>query len=366
MKIYFITREGSGLAGARNRCYGFARELNKFGVETDVLSLCNTLGAKDGERERELSLIDKIRLNYKAYRILAKEKNAIFYIQRFNYHSFAPYLGYLLKGNRIILDLDDWEMRENPKYYCNFFPSSKAHFFTKILAKSSICCIAASRYLEEFLAPFNKNVFYIPTGVDTEMFQPCSNGVEKKSLIFSWIGTFHKKEYIDNIQLALDAFAALRKNYSHIQIDIVGKGIYEDVLKRIVREYGDPNIHLKGWIAHEAMPQYLKSIDVGLFPVAHVNKFNLSKSPTKLFEYMAMGKPTISSNIGDVSEIIRDAVNGFSANSKEEFIAKMRALIENEELRTRMGRKARETVEKDYSLSIMGKRLHEIVKEINA
>ena len=153
MKIIFITREGYSLPGARIRCYNFSRELSKYGIETQVLSFSDDLGAKDGAGESELNVKDKIKFNVEAFKKLLKEKEALFCVQRLNYHSFAPYLAYLFhrNKNRIILDLDDWEMREDPKYHFGFYPSSKAHFLTRLISKKSIFCIAASKYLEDFL-----------------------------------------------------------------------------------------------------------------------------------------------------------------------------------------------------------------------
>lgn len=364
MKIIFISREGYNLPGARIRCYGFARELTKYGIDAEVLSFSDTLGAKDGAEEWQLGIRDKIRYNCRAFKRLTKEKEVILYTQRFNYHSFAPYCAHLFNKNKIILDLDDWEMRDNPKYYLGIYPSSKAHYLTREIAKRSIFCVAASRFLKDFLLQFNKRVYYVPSGVDTELFKPSLNGSNAKKIIFSWIGTFHKKEYIENIGFALGCFCALRKKYSHIYFEIIGEGIYQRNLVDIIRQYNDPNILLKEWIDPNDVPEYLATIHIGLLPVARNTKFNLAKSPTKLFEYMAMGKPTVSSTIGEATNIIRDEKNGFLVKTKEEFIAKMKRLIEDSDLCQRMAENARKTIEERYSLEVLGKRLYEILRTI--
>jgi len=364
MKIVFISREGYDLPGARVRCYNFSRELSRYGIDTEVLSFSDSLGAKDGAREAQMGLGDKMKFNYLAFRKIFKQKDTVLYLQRFNYHSFAPYLAHLLQGNKLILDLDDWEMRENPKYYCGIYPSSKAHYLTQKIAKKSIFCVAASRFLEEFLQQSNKKVYYIPSGVDTEMFKPSLNGLKEDEIILSWVGTFHKKEYIENIKFALDCFAALRKSYSHIYFDIIGDGIYRDVLEKIVKTFEDSHVRLKGWIVPEDVPEYLKTMYIGLLPVVSDNKFNRAKSPTKLFEYMAMAKPVVASAIGEANNIIEDGANGFLAKTKDEFIKKIQVLIENRGLRRQMGEKARETVEKKYSLNVLGQDLYNLVKAV--
>lgn len=364
MKLIFVTREGYRLPGARIRCYNFSSELAKYGIDTEVLSFSDTLGAKDGEQESKMVLKDKIRYNWEAIKRLTKQKKALFYIQRFNYHSFAPYLAHLFNKNRIIVDLDDWEMRENPKYYFGFYPSSKAHYFTRQIAKRSIFCIAASRFLEAFLSGFNKKVYYIPSGVDTELFKSSLNRLNSDQVVFSWIGTLHKKEYIENINFALDCFCGLRKKYTHIYFDIVGDGIYKENLLQSLKTFNDLHIRFKGYLAPNSIPGYLDNTHIGLMPVARNTKFNLAKSPTKLFEYMAMSKPTISSYIGEATEIIQDGDNGFLAKNKEEFTEKMKSLIEDKNLCQQIGEKAHETVIDNYSLKVLGKRLYDILIQI--
>ena len=363
MKIIFITREGYNLPGARIRCYNFAKELSRYGIDTRVFSFSDTLGAKDGQAESQMGISQKLKFNYAAFRRLLSEKGAIFYLQRFNYHSFAPYLVHLIKGNKIILDLDDWEMRDDPKYYF-FYPTSKAHFFTRAIAKRSLFCVAASRFLQDFLKPFNRQVYYIPTGVDTRVFFPSLNKSNTNEIVFSWIGTFHKKEYVENIEFALECFSLLRKQYGNIYLDIVGEGIYNNNVLEAVEKFKDRNIRKLCWIPPDKIPAYLSGIHIGLFPVASDTKFNRAKSPTKLFEYMAMGKAVIASSTGESSYIIKDGYNGMLADSKEEFVEKMRNLIEDQGLRQLLGQRSAQTIKEEFSLEVIGKQLCAALRQI--
>ncbi len=365
MKIIFITREGYRSAGARVRCYNFARMLSKQGVDTEVLSFADNLGAKEGADEFLMGISDKIKFNYLAFRKLRNEKNAIFYMQRFNYHSFAPYLLHLFRGERIVLDLDDWEMREDPKYYLGFYPSSKAHYFIKEIARRSLCCIAASRFLEEFLLGFNRRTYYIPSGVDTGIFKYSGNEDQDK-IVFSWIGTFDKREHVENITFALDCFNALKDKYKNIYFEVAGDGIYQEDVATAVSRLNCQRVVLKKWISPEIIPDYLSNIHIGLFPVVKDNKFNKAKSPTKLFEYMAMRKPVVSSWVGESGRIIEDGVTGFLARSKEEFIAKMEILIQCPGIRRKIGEKAGEAVKNNYSLDVLGSQLYNILSKFDA
>jgi glycosyltransferase involved in cell wall biosynthesis len=364
MKIIFITREGYQLSGARIRCYGFANILKNYGLETEVLSFGDHLSAGYGEKELDMSLKEKMQLTYKAFkRLILENRKTVFLIQRFNYHTFAPWLASLLKRNRVIFDMDDWDMRENPAYYFGFYPSSKAEYLTRIIAKHSNACIAASRYLLGYLGRFNKSTYYIPTGVDISKFDYRLNKVKNDKIIFSWVGTLYHKEMFENVNFIIRSFLQLCKKYAHIQLEITGEGKYFSEIKKLLDNQPElrGRIVTRGWISPDQIPAYLSGVDIGLLPLIQNSKFNLAKSPTKLFEYMAMAKPVVASNIGEAGGIVRNGENGFLANTNEEFTVMMEQLIKDAALRETIGLNALHTVEKNYSLDLLGKQLFEIV-----
>jgi glycosyltransferase involved in cell wall biosynthesis len=66
---------------------------------------------------------------------------------------------------------------------------------------------------------------------------------------------------------------------------------------------------------------------------------------------MSLGLPVVATPIGSNLEIIEDGVNGFLADSDEEWEDRLRTLIDNPELRRRMGDAARRTAEDRFGLS---------------
>jgi len=365
MKIVFVTREGYNLSGARVRCYNFARELKNLGLDTEVFSFGDHLSAKYGEEELQVPFSKKINLNILAIKKLAQEKDAVFFIQRLNYHALAPLFVSLPRRNKIIFDCDDWNIRENPVYYFGFYPSSKMEFITRRLCGYANVCIAASMFLKEYFGKFARKIYYLPTGVDTDFFKPRLDIRDDSVVRFSWVGTIYHKEMHENIQFILHCFSVLAKQYGNIFLHLAGTGSYfKDVSIQAKGLFCADRIVLDGWIPPDRIPDYLNRMDIGLLPLIQDSRFNRAKSPTKLFEYMALAKPVVASRIGEAELIIEDGKTGFLASNKEEFVCKMKLLIDDIRLRNNFGYEARKVVEAEYSLKVLGCRLKAILDDI--
>jgi glycosyltransferase involved in cell wall biosynthesis len=364
MKIIFITREGYQLSGARVRCYNFARELGLRGFQTRVFSFADNLGARCGEKEFEMSLFDKFKYNVAAFKeLINAQKESIFILQRLNYHAIAPVLAALMRKNRVIFDCDDWNIREDPRYYW-IFPSSKMEYATRKAARYSAACVAASRYLENYLRSFSNKIWYVPTGVDTDFFSPRLKKDDSR-VVFSWTGTVFHPEMRDNLLFILSCFSKVAKDCHDVFLRIAGCGTYYEQIKKGAADFEYANrIQLCPWVDPDSMPEHLSGVDIGLLPLIQDSRFNKAKSPTKLFEYMAMGKPAIASNIGEARDILGDQQSGFAARDKQEFISCMRILAKDTRLRKAMGARAREKVLQAYSLQISGKQLAEAINSI--
>ena len=363
MKIIFITRESFDLPAARVRCYGFANALSKHGIDTEVFSYADQLGAKSGKQERFMCVREKIFYNFQAFKYLYSQ-NAVFFVQRFNYHSFAPLFLKFFKNRKLIFDLDDWEARENNKYYFNKISSSKAEIGMRLMAKSSKFCIGASTFLVDFLSKDNNNVLYIPTAVNTNLFKPGKNHQYNDRIIISWIGTMHRPDNIENLNFLISCFQQISLDFSNIQLEIMGDGIYYNRVKILVEQANNTKIKLLPWIAHTKVADYLENIDIGVMPLIQQTKFNLAKSPTRIFEYMSMAKPVLCSKLGEAVNIICDGENGFLAQGKTEFTAKLKELIRYRQLRDSLGQNARRTIESKYSLKKVTALIAEQIKKI--
>ena len=156
--------------------------------------------------------------------------------------------------------------------------------------------------------------------------------------------------YFDRLK---NVFTALAKRYN-ICLTVIGTGDYRiDGVETVTRPW-----RLETEISD------LQCFDIGVAPVNNDN-WALGKCGCKVIQYMGVGIPAVASPVGINGKVINDGVNGFLADSDEEWIEKLSQLIENETLRERFGFMGRKTVEERYSVKINAPKLLEILQKVN-
>lgn len=364
-KIFFVCINGYEMPYSRVRGYHFAQALRKLGVETAVLSFRDHLGPKWGPVEMlELGDRQKLWLNVRAFWRLAKQKNAVLYLQKVHYHAAAPFILSRLGKNRLILDYDDWDIDRSPFFRRPglnrlFFGATDPARITGRVARDALGCIASSSYLYDYLNGYNDRVFHIPTGVDTACFRPAAPWTGP--VTFVWTGQVWGEVIYQNIRFILECFSEAARETPGARLQIIGGGQWMPRVRQDIKDLGlGRDVGILDWVAPQDMPRHLASASVGLLPLISDEQNALwmrSKSPTKLFEYMAMGLPTVATAMGEACQVIEDGRDGFLAPDRARFIEAMKMLARDGQMRARMGRSARAKAEERYSLDVLGRKL---------
>ncbi len=188
-----------------------------------------------------------------------------------------------------------------------------------------------------------------PNGVDTETFRPGVGGaaarrdlgIDDQEIVAGFIGTFGPWHGV----LTLAEAIALLPVDAGVRFVLIGAGRFRDEVERIINHAGRANqVIFAGHVAHERVPALLDACDILLSP--HVPLEDGSEffgSPTKLFEYMAMGKGIVASRLGQIGEVLVDdetalLVDPGNAQQLAEAILKLSA---SRELREQFGDAAR-------------------------
>ena len=164
------------------------------------------------------------------------------------------------------------------------------------LVRSVDLVFCTSMGLVETKSILNQNCFLVPNGVDLTSFlkQPFNSGppvdMEKiRKPILGYIGLIDER-------LDVDGFLGLAKERPDWSIAMVGPAISKHVASALK---GVPNIHFLGEKDYHDLPRYLEAFDVCLIPF-DVNDFTKKIYPTKLHQYLATGKPVVSSRLPDL------------------------------------------------------------------
>ncbi len=134
--------------------------------------------------------------------------------------------------------------------------------------------------------------------------------------VIGYVGGIHKFFDVE----MLTAMARARPHWSFVLVGPLQTSAGE--LKRL------PNVHLAGQKPHEELPDYIRGFDVGIVPYLF-NTYTATVVPTKINEYLAMGKPVVSTDLPEVSNFNgRHGVIITSPNRAKEFVASIeRALL---------------------------------------
>ena len=79
-------------------------------------------------------------------------------------------------------------------------------------------------------------------------------------------------------------------------------------------------------------------------------------------QYMALGLPSVSSDFGNVKNFIIDSENGMLAKDEKEWYEKLIYLIDNFDIRKKIGNNARETIKKRFSMDKIKNQYLDILK----
>ncbi|MCA9414916.1 MAG: glycosyltransferase family 4 protein [Candidatus Omnitrophica bacterium] len=374
MRIIFIGHSGWDYPHTRVRCYGFAEALKKRGFDTEVLSFKDHLNHPFSEEDMYARLRDRDKrsLVYQAIRKLYPSRNDLFVVQKAHFHAAAPWILSKYFGAKYLFDYDDYDIPlsnffARGRWNRLFFGSKDWEEITHNLASRAEGCIVSSHALEEYLAPYNSKIVRVETGTDLGSFYPPREGREArgetKPLTFLWNGIVWGDEIVQCVNLAIESFAKVHSLFPNTRLLIVGGGFqWQRVVDETLAKYEDVPITFRGWMPPEAMPSILREADVGLLPFSVDNLWFRSKSPTKLFEYMASGLAVVAWNLGEVKYVIEDGVNGFLSNDRDEMIHSMTQIAKDKELRHKLSTNARQTIEERYSHEVLGEKLADFVE----
>ena len=221
-----------------------------------------------------------------------------------------------------------------------------------VLADSVSC---ASGYLKKLTyrrGVKKEFIFDTPVGADLEKFKPGLDGSrikEKYNIkgdLVLYIGQLHGAQYVD---LFIQAANVVLHKHQNVSFMIVGEGFLEHMLRKLAFDLGlTDKIIFTGAVSHEDIAYYIAAADICVAPFKDT-EVSRCKSPLKIVEYMASGKPVVASLVGEV----RNMAGGCAILTEEgnfySLAEGILGLLKDKNLRDKLANGARARVDKKYN-----------------
>ncbi|MCW4052462.1 MAG: glycosyltransferase family 4 protein [Candidatus Bathyarchaeota archaeon] len=243
--------------------------------------------------------------------------------------------------------------------YLKFKEIGKLHYAAIVQKIEKLCCeqadmiIAVSeidkRQITETFHIQSEKIETIPHCVDTEMFKFSENGrrsirnkynINDDSIVLTFVG---KLDYIPNITavryVAEKIHPAVIEKYPRSKFFIIGQN-YQSLL-----DYRRSNIIFTGYVPPHELPNYLSASDIVLVPLDSGSGTRL-----KTLEAASCSRSMVSTQKGvEGQNFVHEKEIMLTQSVDNKFVDYVLKLMENEKLRKKIGRNAREKIEKQYS-----------------
>ncbi len=235
----------------------------------------------------------------------------------------------------IIYQLDD------PLYIPYRSPSngylSYLKFFGKVkeIIRISKVVIANSSHIREYVSQYNKNVWQVPSIVDTNQFvyQPFEKTGER--VCVGWSGSPTTLKNIKLVEKPLQTIS----NKNICNIHFIGGTDFD--LQNVTYT-------AQKWSA-ETEVEDLRKMQIGLVPLPDVS-WNKHKFIMKTAQYMALGIVPVGTPMASNTEVIRHGENGFLAETDDDWVKYLTILVEDDKLRNQMSVTAVKDAQTKYNL----------------
>ncbi|MEK7412370.1 MAG: methyltransferase domain-containing protein, partial [Planctomycetota bacterium] len=239
----------------------------------------------------------------------------------------------------------------------------------------------------------DQRILVNPNAVDPQRFDPerlaeggraqrARHGFVAEDLVVGFIGTFGAWHGIPALARALPGLMAISPR---LKLLLIGDGNLRSEMEGAVRAGGwQGRVVITGIVAQDEAPTHLAACDIFVSP--HQTPPDDTRpffgSPTKLFEYLAMGRATVASDLGQIGEVISPALRLADLELAEpascqavgvltrpgdavELVAAIRILANRPAIRERLGRNGRERILSHHTWDIHINRIVERLMQLS-
>ncbi|TFH46886.1 MAG: glycosyltransferase family 1 protein [ANME-2 cluster archaeon] len=239
----------------------------------------------------------------------------------------------------------------------------------KILSYADVIISPSEPYINEsrFLRNYRNKIIVIPNGINLEEFNVRYSKEECREklglpldrnilLYFSFLSPYKGPDVL------IKAMPKIIEAVPNTELIFAGKGVMRNELEKLSKSLKvETNVRFSGFVEDSLKPLYFKAADVFVLP----STMNTEVFPLVLLEASASKLPMVVSDLDTFKCLIKENYNGLLTrrNDKNDLADAIINLLENEEIRKEMGKKAREKVQ-DYSWEKISDETMRIYQEV--
>jgi glycosyltransferase involved in cell wall biosynthesis len=229
------------------------------------------------------------------------------------------------------------------------------HMLDRKVAEAAFVVAISRDNLEEIVAECGEwareRVEVIHCGVDTQRFRPQARPADPaRPFTILCIGTLHE---VKGQAVLVEACRQLRDSGIAVRVRIVGEGEDEAMLSDLIAAAGlGGTVTLDGRLNRVEVIEALGEADLLVGPSVVARNGKREGIPVVLMEAMSCGLPVVASRLSGIPELVDDGVSGLLVppGDATSLATAIRRLVEDPDLRTRMGTAARARIERDFDL----------------
>ena len=377
---------GTQAGGASSHINGLINAAQKLGARVSVISNDQIAGLDEsktplkiiwpkpiGTTRAAFDIYNNLLFTHDAVREIQTKKPEFIY-QRYSRFSWAGVEASLTTGLPLFLEYNGSEVWVG-RYWDRVGRLHLLERYERLNLKAAARIFVVSEVERQNLLRAgveDEKIVVNPNGVDVERFQPNVGGERVRrelaigtgETLVGFVGTFGPWHGV----LALAEAIKLVPESARVRFLMVGSGSLRSEVERTLREAGVMGrVILTGSVEHERVPALLDACDVLVSP--HVPLEDGSEffgSPTKLFEYMAMGRGIVASRLGQIGDVLKDEETALlvEPGNVQELSEAIMRLANSPNLRTALGAAARREAIAHYTWTHNAQRMLDAYREM--
>ena len=217
-----------------------------------------------------------------------------------------------------------------------------------------------------------ENVEYFPLGFDPQTFKPMAKdqhlahklGISDNDKVILFVGTIYEFSGLENI---IQNFETIKSKVKEIKFLIVGGGLDFEKIKSLVNKKKlQSDVILTNFKPQHEIPKFISLADVCINSF-EINKITDRIIPIKILEYLACGKPVLSTPLKGTIDLLPKEDFGIIYSQYDSFVENLSELLTNTEKLEELGNKGLDYVIKNHDWNILAdsllKKFENLIKD---